>query len=534
MSRRGGRIGAGWLLIGAIVLVSCIVFAVLLGPKRALLIASASALSTVVDGIAEDPGPHRIPVIDVRIDQAYLDSLSSDLPWSGDQRFPAIWLHNGIEHEVKFRYRGSYTPSHFLGEKRSFRLTTKKNGPFAPYRKLNFINPKALNMLTNHLGNWIAGRMGVAVPYDEMVFVRMNGSDYGVMEMFEQPDGSFHRIRGLSTTDVPVYRGEFPGVKGRQLPERRQLWRSAAHWQYTSDADSTLAHARLKALVGLITLEGMPIEVRRDSLAKLIDVDAYLRYMAAILVVNTQHMDQFHNQWLVMHPDGRFHPIWWDGLLMFAPKDEPLYFIHDALAFWILQVPEWRLQRDRYAWSHLTNLHGTKAFEQHLDRTIERIMPSVLADRNKYGNVSLAPEDVHRNSVVHVIGSFANMRVSVSAYWQRTMDRLRANAVKVERGQSVRITSTSEVAIRVTWPDDLLRGSREIYVNGEYLDPEWNGKECTFVLHRTLKLPEGAWNRPFASFQHYLVEPLDATINFPRGVPADLRITNAVTDEAIP
>lgn len=533
MRRSGRRIGtAGLVLVGA-VLLSLIVFGAILGPGRALRIAAASVLSTAIDGIAEDPGGHRIPVIDVRVDHAYLDTLNADLPWSGDHRVPATVVHSGIHHNVKFRYRGAYTPSHFLGGKKSFRITTKKNGPFAPYRKLNLINPKALNMLTNHLGNWIAGRMGVAVPYNEMVFVRMNGRDHGVMEMFEQIDGSFERIRGVATDDVPVYRGEFPPVQGRELPKHRQLWRNAAHWEYTSDADSTLAHDRLNALVAVIGSATMDLRLRRDSLAKLIDVDAYLRFMAAVLVVNTKHMDQYHNQWLVMRPDGRFYPVWWDALLMFAPKDEPLYYIHDALSFWILQVPEWRLQRDRYAYEALVELHTAGAFTRQLDRTIERVQPSVLADRNKYGNVSLAPEDVHRFSVVHVIGSLSGMRTSVAAYWDRTLQRLRANEVNVVRKQDVRITSSSEAAIRLYWTEGESE-SKEVYVNGEYLNPEWNGKECTFVLHRTVKLPEGAWNRPFINWEHFLVEPLDVTITFPRGVPSDLRITNAVTDEAIP
>lgn len=532
MRRKRAGTGVLWLALGGVVLVSFVVFAALLGPVRALKIAAAAGLSVAVDGFAEDPGPHRIPVIDVRVDPAYLDTLGADLPWSGEHQVPATLVHNGVHHKVKFRFRGSYTPSHFLGGKRSFRLSMKKSGPFAPYRKLNVINPKALNLLNNHLGNWIAGRMGVATPYDEMVFTRLNGQDLGVMEMFEQVDGTFEQVRGLATHQVPVYRGEFPPVVGRALPDKRQLWRSAANWEYTSDADSILAHQRLKALVDVVGSSTMDLAVRRDSLAKLIDVEAYLHYMAAILVVNTRHMDQFHNQWLVMGPEGLFYPIWWDGLLMFPPENEPLYYIHDALAFWILQVPEWRLRRDRLAWWHLTNLHAARAFEQELDRTIQRVMPSVLADRNKYGNVTLAPEDVHRNSLVHVIGSLAGMRASVAAYWDRSLARLRANDVTVDRTDSLRIRSRSEAAIRLTWPAREAE-SAAVYVNGLRIDPELKDGTYTVVLHRTLKLRDGVWNRPFVNWEHYIVVPLDARISFDQGLPAGLRITNAITDEAI-
>ncbi|HMC98136.1 MAG TPA: hypothetical protein VKG92_10805, partial [Flavobacteriales bacterium] len=63
--RRGARIGMLWWVLLAAVFVSLVVFALLLGPQRALRIAGASALSLAIDGFAEDPGQHRIAVIDV-------------------------------------------------------------------------------------------------------------------------------------------------------------------------------------------------------------------------------------------------------------------------------------------------------------------------------------------------------------------------------------------------------------------------------------------------------------------------------------
>lgn len=533
MKRGGGGTGAVWLVLLAVVFVSFIVFAILLGPDRAVRIATASFLSTTVDGLAEDPGPHRLRVVEVNIEEAYLDSLNSDLPWSGGRNMPATLVQNGVHHPVKFRYRGIYSASHYLGGKKSFRLTLKKNNPFGPYRKLNFINPKSFNLLNNHMGLWLAGRMGVAVPWNEMVFVRLNGRDYGVMEMYEQPDGSFERYRNLTKSDVPVYKGEYPAVTTREIPEKRSLWRKADYWEYESKADSTVARARLEALVDIIDDSTLTLPYRRDTLAKLIDVDAYARYLAAMLVVNTKHMDQFHNQWLVMSErTGLFYPIFWDALLMFPPDGEPLYFINDALAHWFLRIPEWRLLRDRYAYQALQDLHVEGAFMQEYDRTIERIKPSVLADRNKYGHVSLYPADVHRNSVVHVISSFANMRATVKAHWDRTLHRLADRNVRVERGAALRLTSNNEVPVELRWrsfderPPAVVAGTDTL--TATRVDGWWS-----VTLHRTLTLPEGSWDRPFANWQHYLVKPMDLAVTFPSGVPSGLRITNAITDEAV-
>ncbi|TXI81085.1 MAG: hypothetical protein E6Q44_05280 [Flavobacteriales bacterium] len=533
MRQRSSGTGAIWLVLLAVVFISGIVFMVLLGPDRAARIAVASVLSTTVDGLAEDPGPHRLRVVEVEIDQTHLDSLNSDLPWSGGYNKPATLLAHGVEFPAKFRYRGLYSASHYLGGKRSFRLRLKEDNPFKPYRKLNFINPKSFNMLNNHMGMWIAGHMGVAVPWNEMVYVRLNGKDLGVMEMYEQPDGSFERIRHLTQGDVPVYRGDFKRITTPTLPEKITLWRDAANWQYVSDADSTVASDRIRAIARVIVDSTLSLEQRRDTLARLIDVDAFARYFAAMLVVNTKHMDQFHNQWLVMSArTGLFYPIFWDALLMFPPANEPLYFINDALAHWFLRIPEWRLLRDRYAHQALRELHTEGAFTREYDARIADLIPSVLADRNKYGHVSMMPEDVHRFSVTHVISSFANMRATVNGYWTGTLARLSDRTVRVERGAALHLTSTNEVPVELRWrsldqlPPQVIVGTDTI--TAERKDGWWS-----IIVHRAVEVPDGSWDHPFANWLHYQVRPLDVHVRFPGGVPSALRITNAITDEGI-
>lgn len=533
MSRERRGTGVGWLIGFGIVVISLIVFAALLGPGRAARIAAASFLSTTVDGLAEDPGPHELRVLDVRVDQASLDSLGSDLPWSGGRNVRALLVDNGVEYPAKFRYRGIYSASHYLGGKKSFRLSLKEDNPFKPYRRLNVINPKSFNMVNNHMAMWIAGRMGVAVPWNEMVFVRLNGADQGVMEMYEQPGGDFERNRKLTTKDVPVYRGEYPSITGRELTEKRTLWRSTANWEYVSDADSTRAHAHLKALVDVIYDSTLTIPYRRDTLAKLIDVDAYARYYAAMLLVNTKHMDQFHNQWLVTSErTGLFYPIFWDALLMFPPEGDPLYFINDALAHWFLRIPEWRLLRDQYAYQALKDLNTDGAFIAEYDRTIDRIKPSVLADHNKYGHVSLVPADVHRFSVAHVISSFAGMRSTVKNYWDRTQARLTDHQVNVVRGSTLHLTSTNEVPLELRWRSFDEVAPRVIAGNDTITAVRKDGG-WSLMLYREVGLPEGSWDRPFANWQHYVVKPLDVDLTFPAGVPSGLRITNAITDETV-
>ncbi len=530
MIRRFGIAGlAAMMLIGA-VLVSLIVFAIMLGPARAASIAAAAALNTTVDGLAEDPGPHRIPMLDLVVDPAGMDSLQRDLPWSGGANVRALLRENSIDHKVKFRYRGVFTPSHFLGGKKSFRLAMKSTNPWSPYRRVNVINPKAFNMVNDHMAAWVAGTMGVPVPMNEMVYVRINGEDQGVMELFEQVDGDFERNRHLAQHEVPVYKGDYPSITDHSLPKGRTLWQNAAHWEYASDADSTIAHAKLVKLVAALVKDTLSLEAHRDSIAALIDVDAFLRYHAALVVINSIHVDQYHNQWLVLDPrTGRFYPVLWDALMMFAPADEGLYSVHDALEWWMLRVPDWRLQRDRYVYEALLELQLQGSFDARLNTVIDRISPSVLADRNKYGNVTLLPEDVHRFSLVHVISSLAGFRGSVHAYWERTLARMEANDVTVEKGPVIHVRANIEAPLRLRWTGS----SMAVRVNDMVTVPVEENGGWTLVLHRTLRPAQGSKDHPLADKQCMEVLPLDATILFEGGVPSSLVITNAITDEAI-
>jgi len=514
----------------ALVLLSLLGFAIALGPSRAARIAGAAASNVLVDGFAEQPGEHRIPVIDLRIDPVALDSLNADLPWSGGANQKARLIGNGVEHKVRFRYRGMYTPSHFLGGKKSFRLSMKRSNPWAPYRRVNVINPKAHNLVNNHMAAWVAGSMGVPVPMDEMVFARINGKDIGVMELYEQVDGDFERNRHLWPKQVPVYKGDFPPITGRTLSKGRTLWADAAHWEYSSKADSTIAHDKLVRLVAALQKDTLPIAAHRDSIAALLDVDAWLRYEAALLVINTTHVDQYHNQWLVLNPrTGRFYPVLWDALMLFAPPGEPLYYVNDAMSWWTLRIPEWRLQRDRYVREAMQRLHRDGEFNRQLDAVVERIGPSVLADRNKFGNVTLEPEDVHRASLLHVIGSLAGLRSGAAAHWERTLQRFERAEAVVDRGAALRVRSGAEVPIRLHWTD----GPQQVLVKGEAVQAEPFANGWTIVLHRELIAKEGGKDHPLADKQALTVAPLDASIDFGGSIPASLVLTNAVTDEPI-
>lgn len=394
---KNGLSAIGRLLL-LVIIIGTVLGAAYLGPTRALRIGAAAASNKFLDRPDKDT-EHLLPVIDIHVDKNDLKELDSDLPWSGGARKSVVWRHNGIDHQGTFRYRGLVAPTHFMGMKKSFRLNMKGSNPYRPLKSLNVINPKSLNMLNNHLAMWIGGYMGVAVPYDEMVYVRLNGEDHGVMELYEQVNGDFERNRNLSDEQVPVFKGDFPPLKGRELPPHIPIWQNADNWQYASKADPTLANEKLNALVGLLKINRKPaldtLTISfADSVAQLIDVPDMLRYYAAIKVLNTKHIDNYHNQWLVMNKNKLFYPVLWDPLMMFAPEGEPWYPIHDALSYHLLSVPEWRVERDRIIHRSLSELYRDSAFVEYFQNARNRLRPSMMADPNKYGSITIDPYDV--------------------------------------------------------------------------------------------------------------------------------------------
>jgi hypothetical protein len=505
-----------WPLIAlaVVVLLPLLTGLVVLGPQRALPIAVAAASNVLIDGLNAAPPPHRIPVVELEVAPAALDSLEADLPWSGGTVQQATLIDKGIRYPARFRYRGVYATTHFLGGKRSFRLVLKKDNPFAPYRRLNFINPKAFNMVNDHLALWIAARMGVPVPYDDLAFVRINGRDIGVMEVVEQVDPDFERNRHLTRGTVAVFKGDFPPVTGRALPKPAMLWADAKHWAYEGGGDSAAAHQRLAALVELVRSRKLTAEAKRDSLPTLIDIDAFLRYYAALKVLNTRHIDDHHNQWLVMSPrTGLFYPVLWDALMMYPHPGEPLHPVHDALSRLVLRDPEWRLQHDRYVREAIEGLLADEAWTRQVEAVADRLEPSVLRDRNKYGQVSPEPADVHRFSFAHWTHSLATLHDASKAYWQRVrtaLDDVRADAVV--HGNTVQVTLGGENAVRVSVQGDSLVGAPE--VAGAAASITRSGTDAVHVTLMPRLLPPDSAHAGL----HAPPRPAVVTITLPDGI----------------
>lgn len=244
--------------------------------------------------------------IQLYVPEDQLKRLDSDLPYSGREYVPALLRYrDGEIHEVKLKYRGDYS-YHWIGEKKSIRVKTKKSRLYEGGRQFNLIVPKTPYILDSHLTYLVARRMGLLSPESKMVEVFLNGRYMGVANYVEQLGEQFLRRMRLMPGDL--YVGEMVG-KDHFQDVPKDVFLNAAFWtkEAVNNHNPPEWNEALKELSSAIYGEDI------EKLLDIIDLDAWARFAAFTTIVRTPHFDSMHNWRLYFDPAlGRFIPIVWD------------------------------------------------------------------------------------------------------------------------------------------------------------------------------------------------------------------------------
>ena len=250
-----------------------------------------------------------LPMIEIKIPSANLKKLNSDMPYSGLE-YTSAWLnYGGNFKKIKYRYRGD-SPLHYVYDKKSFRVKTKKNHPFMGMRKFNVIIPKYDLSLNNYAGYQMSKYFDLLSPHSEFVQSSINGSR-GIFLLVEQIDETWLRKNNRMPGDI--YQGESI-AKDRFTPDADSLFDDAAYWNKIAINNhyEPNSKAPLKILLEIIN-DGSTQSLK--ELEKLIDIDEWARFAAFCNVIQTFHFDEVHNWKLYYDPwKGKFYPIVWDPL----------------------------------------------------------------------------------------------------------------------------------------------------------------------------------------------------------------------------
>ena len=259
---------------------------------------------------ARTPADSELRRVDVFLGEADEARLDARLPASGREYVKgALFYPDGSLREVSLRYRGDYD-WHWATYKKSLRVKTKKKSLFESSRRFNLIAPKGEEKIRGYLSYWLGGEMGLMTPRAELVDVFVNGSNRGLHLMVEQLEELVLRRSGRMPGDI--YSGELVGRDAHEGLHHRLFshpgaWKKLAvnnHYPESSNEP-------LQQLCDLVS--GPRTEERSAALRDLVDVEAFGRFAAYRVILQTLHFDDAHNWRLYYDPwKNAFEPICWD------------------------------------------------------------------------------------------------------------------------------------------------------------------------------------------------------------------------------
>jgi len=255
--------------------------------------------------------PQELRRINLFISQPNLALLDANLPHSGFDFVEGGIIQDGKLQKVKVRYRGDHI-YHWGYFKKSWRVKTKKSTHFEGMRKFNLISPRC-EQLNNYLGYRLAALMGLITPRVEMVQLNINGKNQGLYAMVEQLEELTLRYHNRMPGDL--YAGDSVGYdkyhpfKFNFIFNFPMTWKKmAVNNHYPLDSLRPLEHL-------LFLGRTADTEMKQQALTDLLDLEAWGRFAAMHILMQTEHFDNFHNWRLYYDPiRSKFEPVVWDTL----------------------------------------------------------------------------------------------------------------------------------------------------------------------------------------------------------------------------
>ncbi|WP_157950242.1 CotH kinase family protein, partial [Vallitalea okinawensis] len=310
----------------------------------------------------------------INVDVNEYNSLSTNLPESGQEYIDAYMRYEDKMHKVKLRFRGDNT-WHWLYDKKSYRIKTKKDDLIDGIRKFNFVNAREKTMLVDYLEAQIATQMGILAANVEPVRVFMNNKYAGVFLYIDQTDESF--LRNNKKLPSNLYVGE----------AKEDVWGNIEVWEKHAEYN-VMEESDFSDLNELLTVSNngnkdiFPYEIEQ-----ILDIEKYLKWNAFMEISKSRHVTKVHNNKFYFDPsNGKFEPIAWDafglsnnGGSQYNTTNIPL----NLLNYRMLQNPEYVELSNQYIWESIQMEEIIDFTLLKLDEMYSTIRADVYADRYK-------------------------------------------------------------------------------------------------------------------------------------------------------
>jgi hypothetical protein len=227
-----------------------------------------------------------------------------------------------VYRDVGIHFRGNSSFNVGNGYKRSLNLKfdfVDEDQEIGGYQTLNFLNANGDGTLLRSVVSMHIARQYVAAPKANFVRVVINGEYWGVYSSVQQFDKQFLRDNFKTTkgTRWKIPQGGFGNGAGGFLYSGDD----PATYRYTFQIKTKDDPNAWKALIGLArTLDETPSDRLEAALEPILDLDAFLRFMA--LDTAMANGDGFYQRVadysLYLDPRGRFHFVFHDANEMFS------------------------------------------------------------------------------------------------------------------------------------------------------------------------------------------------------------------------
>ncbi len=298
MTRKGGGNGSiAWVVMGVVALVF-VICTVLLGMDRAWPIARDAALGVGVDPfLAKAPGTVGLPVIELR---------------------------HGADGAGELRMQDEVVPVQVASVADGLHVVPQGTLTAAPFKKLALRTPATTDGLQGHMALWLAGMAGTPVASNTPVLVAVNGAAPRMMELCEVVGTDMEQVRGLAPLPVQV---------GPTVPVPQ--WGGAGG--FTGNAAR-----RATALDHVLADTQLTAYARRDTIAAVLDLDAYLCLLGAWQLLGRTPAQC---TWVYTERTHRFMPV----LVQAVLQADTSMTTDEGLAAVVLGDATWRAQSEDHA-----------------------------------------------------------------------------------------------------------------------------------------------------------------------------------------
>lgn len=241
------------------------------------------------------------------VDRSTWDAHAASVEHGFESFMDANILDRGDFHPVKIRFRGD-TSVHWLTEKRSFTLKTRRSQLWRGYRRLAFSSKTVLEQL---LTSRLAQEFDLLAPDTWLSPVYLNDRFYGLYRVLEQVDESMLRRRNRLPGNI--YRGD-AAERGEYFKGlERSLFLNPYIWDRTAKNDRPTAPPPDILESWLRDMNGTTVEDHLRFVSR-VDRTQIANLLALMLVTGDLfHMSGIHNQFWYEDPvTAKLHPIPWD------------------------------------------------------------------------------------------------------------------------------------------------------------------------------------------------------------------------------